>query len=80
MVIRCDPARFTMQAQARPRENRVMKKDSTEPLHFVLLEDDPNDAELIQLQLAKDRAAVPLTRDYITDFDRARPPVAVAAE
>ena len=30
-----------------------MKKDSTEPLHFVLLEDDPNDAELIQLQLAK---------------------------
>ncbi len=31
----------------------VMKKDSTEPLHFVLLEDDPNDAELIQLQLAR---------------------------
>ncbi len=30
-----------------------MKKDSTEPLHFVLLEDDPNDAELIQLQLAQ---------------------------
>lgn len=30
-----------------------MKKDSTEPLHFVLLEDDPNDAELIQLQLAR---------------------------
>jgi cyclopropane-fatty-acyl-phospholipid synthase len=35
---------------------------------------------VFQLQLAKDRAAVPLTRDYITDFDRARPPVAVAAE
>ena len=30
-----------------------MKTDSTDPLHFVLLEDDPNDAELIQLQLAR---------------------------
>ncbi len=29
-------------------------KKSTGPLRFVLLEDDPNDAELIQLQLAKD--------------------------
>ena len=31
----------------------AMKK-GTGPLRFVLLEDDPNDAELIQLQLAKD--------------------------
>ena len=29
-------------------------KKSTGRLRFVLLEDDPNDAELIQLQLAKD--------------------------
>ena len=29
-------------------------KKGTGPLRFVLLEDDPNDAELIQLQLAKD--------------------------
>ena len=38
-------------------EDRPMNKDSpkppTEPLRFVLLEDDPNDAELIQLQLAR---------------------------
>ncbi len=34
-----------------------------------------------QLQLAKDRHAVPLTRDYITDFDRAHPQAArIAAE
>ncbi len=34
-----------------------------------------------QLQLVKDRRAVPLTRDYITDFDRAQPASArVAAE
>ena len=32
----------------------IMKKGTTAPLRFVLLEDDPNDAELIQLQLAKD--------------------------
>lgn len=35
-----------------------MKKGTTAPLRFVLLEDDPNDAELIQLQLAKDGIAV----------------------
>ncbi|HJY42088.1 MAG TPA: response regulator, partial [Steroidobacteraceae bacterium] len=35
-----------------------MKKSATAPLRFVLLEDDPNDAELIQLQLAKDGIAV----------------------
>lgn len=35
-----------------------MKKDSTAPLRFVLLEDDPNDAELIQLELAKNDLAV----------------------
>jgi hypothetical protein len=28
---------------------------------------------VFQLQLAKDRAVVPTTRDYITDFDRAPP-------
>ncbi len=33
-------------------------KKGTGPLRFVLLEDDPNDAELIQLQLAKDGIAV----------------------
>jgi len=33
---------------------RCVMKKSTGPLRFVLLEDDPNDAELIQLQLAKD--------------------------
>lgn len=35
---------------------------------------------VLQLQMAKNRAAVPLTRDYITDFDRAGEPRAVAAE
>lgn len=30
-----------------------MNENSTVPLQFVLLEDDPNDAELIQLELAK---------------------------
>jgi cyclopropane-fatty-acyl-phospholipid synthase len=35
---------------------------------------------VFQLQLAKDRAAVPLTRDYVTDFDRALSPISVAAE
>ena len=35
-----------------------MKKSTAAPLRFVLLEDDPNDAELIQLQLAKDGIAV----------------------
>jgi cyclopropane-fatty-acyl-phospholipid synthase len=38
------------------------------------------DLVVFQLQLAKDRAAVPITRDYITDFDRAKPSYAVAAE
>jgi cyclopropane-fatty-acyl-phospholipid synthase len=27
---------------------------------------------VFQLQLAKDKVSVPQTRDYITDFDRAR--------
>lgn len=31
------------------------------------------DLVVFQVQLAKDRDAVPLTRDYITDFDRAAP-------
>lgn len=35
-----------------------MTKDSTAPLRFVLLEDDPNDAELIQLELARNGVAV----------------------
>jgi cyclopropane-fatty-acyl-phospholipid synthase len=35
---------------------------------------------VFQLQIAKDRGVVPLTRDYITDFDRASPAMAVAAE
>jgi cyclopropane-fatty-acyl-phospholipid synthase len=38
------------------------------------------DLVVFQLQMAKDRRAVPLTRDYITDFDRARPAAAIAAE
>lgn len=38
------------------------------------------DLVVFQLQLAKDKAAVPLTRDYITDFDRAKPAFAIAAE
>ena len=38
-------------------DGSLMKK-STGPLRFVLLEDDSNDAELIQLQLAKDGIAV----------------------
>jgi cyclopropane-fatty-acyl-phospholipid synthase len=38
------------------------------------------DLVVFQLQLARDRAAVPVTRDYITDFDRAKPSFAVAAE
>src|SRR5690606_40907702 len=32
---------------------RGMSQESTESLQFVLLEDDPNDAELIQLELAR---------------------------
>ena len=35
---------------------------------------------VFQIQLAKDKAVVPQTRDYITDFDRAQPSFAVAAE
>jgi two-component system, NarL family, sensor histidine kinase UhpB len=35
-----------------------MKKDPTPTLCFVLLEDDPNDAELIQLELARNGLAV----------------------
>jgi two-component system sensor histidine kinase UhpB len=35
-----------------------MKKDSTPTLRFVLLEDDPSDAELIQLELARNGLAV----------------------
>jgi two-component system, NarL family, sensor histidine kinase UhpB len=35
-----------------------MKKDTTAPLRFVLLEDDPSDAELIQLELVKNGIAV----------------------
>jgi cyclopropane-fatty-acyl-phospholipid synthase len=35
---------------------------------------------VFQLQMAKDRSAVPLTRDYITDHDRGRRTLAVAAE
>jgi cyclopropane-fatty-acyl-phospholipid synthase len=35
---------------------------------------------VFQLQLAKHRAAAPLTRDYITDFDRASEGLAIAAE
>jgi two-component system, NarL family, sensor histidine kinase UhpB len=35
-----------------------MKKDQSTALRFVLLEDDPNDAELIELELAKDRMPV----------------------
>ena len=36
----------------------MKKDDETEPLRFVLLEDDPNDAELIQLELARNGIAV----------------------
>jgi PAS domain S-box-containing protein len=35
-----------------------MKKDAAAKLRFVLLEDDPNDAELIQLELARNGVAV----------------------
>jgi cyclopropane-fatty-acyl-phospholipid synthase len=35
---------------------------------------------VFQLQLARNRTATPLTRDYIADFDRARASIAVAAE
>src|SRR5262245_30213180 len=35
-----------------------MKKDPTPTLCFVLLEDDPSDAELIQLELARNGLAV----------------------
>lgn len=35
---------------------------------------------VFQLQLGKHRAAAPLTRDYITDFDRSRASMAFAAE
>lgn len=35
-----------------------MKKDPTATLHFVLLEDDPNDVELIQLELARNGVGV----------------------
>jgi two-component system, NarL family, sensor histidine kinase UhpB len=35
-----------------------MKKEPTPSLRFVLLEDDPNDAELIQLELAKNGLAI----------------------
>lgn len=38
------------------------------------------DLVVFQLQLAKDNAVAPLTRDYITDFDRAQSSLAVAAE
>jgi cyclopropane-fatty-acyl-phospholipid synthase len=38
------------------------------------------DLVVFQLQLAKQKEAVPLTRDYITDFDRANPAFAMAAE
>ncbi len=38
------------------------------------------DLVVFQLQLAKDKSALPVTRDYITDFDRARPSFAIAAE
>ncbi|MGH8178401.1 MAG: PAS domain S-box protein [Steroidobacter sp.] len=37
---------------------RGMKKEVTAPLRFVLLEDDSNDAELIQLELAKNGLSV----------------------
>ena len=35
-----------------------MKKDPTAALHFVLLEDDPNDVELIELELARNGVSV----------------------
>ena len=35
-----------------------MKKDPTATLHFVLLEDDPNDVELIELELARNGVSV----------------------
>jgi cyclopropane-fatty-acyl-phospholipid synthase len=38
------------------------------------------DLVVFQVQMAKQRLSVPQTRDYITDFDRAKPPRAVAAE
>lgn len=38
------------------------------------------DLVVFQLQLAKNKAAVPITRDYITDLDRAKPTFAMAAE
>jgi cyclopropane-fatty-acyl-phospholipid synthase len=37
------------------------------------------DQMVFQLQLARSRDAVPLTRDYITDWDRAAAPSASAA-
>jgi PAS domain S-box-containing protein len=43
-------------------------KKGTGPLRFVLLEDDPNDAELIQLQLAKDGIEVHW-RHVVTERD-----------
>lgn len=38
-----------------------MKKDPTAALHFVLLEDDPNDVELIELELARNGVSVEWT-------------------
>jgi cyclopropane-fatty-acyl-phospholipid synthase len=35
---------------------------------------------VFQIQMAKDRAAVPLTRNYITDFDRVPRTMRTAAE
>src|SRR4030095_15802578 len=43
-------------------------KKGTGPLRFVLLEDDPNDAELTQVQLAKDGIEVDW-RHVVTERD-----------
>jgi PAS domain S-box-containing protein len=62
-----------------------MKKDSTEPLRFVLLEDDPNDAELIQLELARNGFTIEwrhvvTERDFRSALSSAPPPDLVLAD
>ena len=61
-----------------------MKKDAAEPLRFVLLEDDPNDAELIQLELVRNGIAVDW-RHVVSEKDfraalTGRPPELVLAD
>ena len=60
-----------------------MKKDTTASLRFVLLEDDPSDAELIQLELARNGIAVEWRhvvseRDFRDALARAQPDLVLA--